>query len=74
MISVLLVDDHEAFLAVRSRRDQDFVKYFTEVICSAGTYFDRKSTDYLDFATALNDPAQTDAIKALTLLSLSANS
>ncbi|AWM37104.1 hypothetical protein GobsT_49750 [Gemmata obscuriglobus] len=64
----------EAFLAARSRRDQDFVKYFSEVICSAGTYFDKKTSDFQVFATALNDPNKTDSIKALTLLALSANS
>jgi CRISPR-associated protein Cmx8 len=64
----------ETFLAARSRRDADFVSYFSTVICSAGTYFDRKSPDFQVFATALIDPTQTDTIKTLTLLALSANS
>lgn len=64
----------ETFLAARSRRDADFVSYFSEVICSAGTYFDKRTGDFQEFATALNDPSKTDSIKALTLLALSANS
>ncbi len=64
----------ETFLAARSRRDADFVSYFSSVICSAGTYFERDSSDFQTFAVALIDPAQTDNIKTLTLLALSANS
>jgi len=64
----------ETFLAARSRREQDFVKYFSEVICSAGTFFDRRTRDFQDFAAMLIDPKQTDNIKTLTLLALSAHS
>ena len=64
----------EAFLAAKSRHDQDFIAYFSEVLCSAGTYFDRNTEDFQAFAGQLIDGTKTADIKTLTLLSLSANS
>jgi len=63
----------DAFLAIRSRRDQDFVDYFTASICSVGQYF--KTTDeFKRVADALLDADERDHVKTLTLLALSANS
>jgi CRISPR-associated protein Cmx8 len=63
----------DAFLAIRSRRDQDFVDYFTASICSVGQYF--KTTDeFKRVAEALLDADERDHVKTLTLLALSANS
>ncbi len=64
----------DAFLAIRSRRDQDFVAYFTEVLCSMGHYSDKKQHEFQVLAAVLTDSKQRDDLKALTLLALSANS
>jgi CRISPR-associated protein Cmx8 len=66
----------DAFLAIRSRRDEDFVDYFTSAICSVSQYFDRKNRqeEFRTVANALlNQEARID-VKTLTLLALSANS
>ena len=66
----------DAFLAVRSRRDQDFVDYFTSAICSVSQYFDRKDreAEFRTVADALLNPEKRIDVKTLTLLALSANS
>lgn len=58
------------FLAMRSRRDQDFVDYFTMSICSVGQYLPQD--DFATVAKALL--TQPDNVKTLTLLALSASS
>ncbi len=59
-----------AFLAMRSRREQDFVDYFTATICSVGQYLPRE--EFVTVAQALIE--RPDDVKTLTLLALSANS
>lgn len=58
------------FLAMRSRREKDFVDYFTATICSVGQYL--PSDDFPTVAQALIQ--EPDTVKTITLLALSANS
>jgi CRISPR-associated protein Cmx8 len=60
----------DAFLAIRGRRDQDLVEYFTGTICSVPQFLPEK--DYLLVAEALTRDWQR--VKNLALLSLSAHS
>ncbi len=60
----------DAFLAMRGRRDQDFVEYFTGTICSVPQFLPPE--DYLTVANKLMDDWQT--IKTLSMLAISANS
>ena len=60
----------EAFLAVRSRTGADFVSYFTSTICSVPQHATEQK--YLELARALTDPVQTERVRSLTLLALSA--
>ena len=60
----------DAFLAMRGRRDQDFVEYFTGTICSVPQFLPRE--DYLTVANKLMDDWQT--IKTLSMLAISASS
>lgn len=64
----------DAFLAMRSRRDQDFADYFTASICSVGQFLrsDEKADEFSVVASALLN--RRDDVKTLTLLALSANS
>jgi CRISPR-associated protein Cmx8 len=60
-----------AFLDVRSRTEKiDFINYFASSLCSVPQYM--KSDDYVSLTKALYD--DTDRIRTLTLLALSANS
>ncbi|OLP20444.1 type I-MYXAN CRISPR-associated protein Cmx8 [Leptolyngbya sp. 'hensonii'] len=60
-----------AFLDIRSRTEQmDFVNYFVSSLCSVPQHM--KSDDYVDLTKALYQ--ETDKIRTLTLLALSANS
>ncbi len=60
----------DAFLTMRSRREQDFSDYFSASICSVGQFLTEE--EYAVVADALlNRPA---VVKTLTLLALSANS
>jgi len=60
-----------AFLDVRSRTEQsDFVNYFVSSLCSVPQHM--KSDDFVDLTKALYQ--ETDKIRTLTLLALSANS
>ncbi|MFQ3626855.1 MAG: type I-MYXAN CRISPR-associated protein Cmx8 [Cyanobacteriota bacterium] len=60
-----------AFLDVRSRTEQmDFVNYFVSSLCSVPQHM--KSNDFVDLTKALY--SETDKIRTLTLLALSANS
>jgi len=60
----------DAFLAMRGRRDQDFVEYFTGTICSVPQYM--SEGDYVAIAGALT--TDWDRIKTLSMLALSAHS
>ncbi|MDB5392431.1 MAG: cmx8 [Planctomycetaceae bacterium] len=60
----------DVFLAMRSRREQDFVDYFTATICSVGQYL--PPDDFPTVALALIREPET--VKTITLLALSANS
>lgn len=60
-----------AFLDVRSRTEKmDFINYFVSSLCSVPQYME--SEDYVSLTKALYD--DTDRIRTLTLLALSANS
>lgn len=60
----------DAFLAIRGRRDQDFVEYFTGTVCSVPQYM--PETDYLAIAGILMQ--DWERIKVLSMLALSAHS
>lgn len=60
----------DAFLAMRGRRDQDFIEYFTGVICSVPQYLNPE--DYVAVAGALM--SDWEKIKVLSMLALSAHS
>lgn len=60
-----------AFLDIRSRTEQmDFVNYFASSLCSVPQHM--KADDFVDLTKALYQ--ETDKIRTLTLLALSANS
>jgi CRISPR-associated protein Cmx8 len=59
----------DAFLAMRSRRERDFIDYFTATICSVKQFL--KQDDYEVVARALL--ARPEDVKTLCLLALSAN-
>lgn len=58
----------DAFLAIRGRRDQDFIEYFTGTICSVPQYL--PSDDFLLVSQALL--TDWEKVKTLTMLALSA--
>src|SRR5262249_6379836 len=60
----------DAFLAIRSRREQDFVDYFTASICSVAQFL--PEGDYQTVAKELLQHPEN--VKTLSLLALSANS
>jgi CRISPR-associated protein Cmx8 len=60
----------DAFLAMRGRREQDFVEYFTGTICSIPQFLPEQ--DYLLVSSALID--DWDKVKALSMLAISASS
>jgi CRISPR-associated protein Cmx8 len=62
----------EAFLAVRSRTESDFVDYFVGTLCSKGQYLRGGRFDTI--ACALRDPVKVRDVRTLTLLALSAES
>jgi CRISPR-associated protein Cmx8 len=65
----------DAFLALRSRREQDFVDYFTATVCQVAQFL--PEDDYRVLAEALIGPATNDRwedVKTLSLLALSASS
>ncbi len=61
----------EAFLAVRSRTDSDFVGYFAGTLCSKGQYL--AGGRFETIAKALREPTQLSHVRTLTLLALSAH-
>jgi CRISPR-associated protein Cmx8 len=60
----------DAFLAMRGRRDQDFIEYFAGSICSVPQYM--SEGDYVAVAGALM--TNWEKIKTLSMLALSAHS
>jgi CRISPR-associated protein Cmx8 len=65
----------DAFLALRSRREQDFVDYFTTTICQVAQYL--PEDDYLVLAESLictPEHSRWEDVKTLALLALSASS
>ncbi|MBL8614978.1 MAG: type I-MYXAN CRISPR-associated protein Cmx8 [Deltaproteobacteria bacterium] len=60
----------DAFLAVRSRTGADFTDYFVSTLCSAPQRL--KEEDFLTLSRALT--SDTDTVRTLTLLALSARS
>jgi CRISPR-associated protein Cmx8 len=60
----------DAFLAMRGRRDKDFVEYFTGSICSVPQFLPEE--DFLAVSQALM--TSWDRVKTLAMLALSANS
>jgi len=61
---------NDAFLAMRSRRAEDFVEYFTGTICSVPHFV--QEPEYLDLTHALIQTPET--VKNLSMLALSAYS
>lgn len=60
----------DAFLAMRGRREQDFVEYFTGTICSVAQYLPEE--DYIIISRAL--VTQPNIVKTLAMLAISASS
>ncbi len=60
----------DAFLAMRSRRAEDFVEYFTGTICSVPHFL--QEPEYLDLTQALIQ--RPDTVKNLSMLAFSAHS
>ena len=60
----------DAFLSLRSRRDQDFIDYFTGTICSVPQFL--PEADFLMVSQALT--ADWPRVKTLAMLALSAHS
>jgi CRISPR-associated protein Cmx8 len=58
----------EAFLAIRSRTDSDFVEYFVSTLCSVPQFLGQKS--FTELAKALYE--ETEKIRTLTMLAISA--
>ena len=58
----------DAFLAMRARRDQDFIGYFTGTVCSVPQYL--PEDDYLAVGHALI--ADWEKVKTLAMLAVSA--
>jgi CRISPR-associated protein Cmx8 len=62
----------DIFLGMRSRRDQDFVEYFTGTICSVPQFL--PPDDYVFVSQALLEDRGWEQIKALSMLALAAHS
>lgn len=62
----------EAFLAVRSRTDEDFVEYFTSTLCSF-YQFSLNGEGFDKVAQALYDKEERAKVRTFTMLALSAN-
>jgi CRISPR-associated protein Cmx8 len=60
----------DAFLAMRGRREQDFVEYFTGSLCSVPQFLPQE--DYLLLSQTLID--DWERVKSLAMLGISANS
>jgi CRISPR-associated protein Cmx8 len=62
----------DVFLAMRSRREQDFIEYFTGTICSAPQFL--PAEDYILVSQTLLDDSGWEKVKALSMLALAAHS
>lgn len=62
----------EAFLAIRSRTDEDFIEYFASSICSYHQ-FSLKGDGFDLVAQALYDEEKRNQVRTLTMLALSAS-
>jgi CRISPR-associated protein Cmx8 len=62
----------DVFLAMRSRRDQDFIEHFTGTICSVPQFL--PSDDYIFVSQSLLEDGGWEKIKALSMLALAAHS
>jgi len=62
----------DVFLAMRSRRDQDFIEYFTGTICSVPQFLPPE--DYVFVSQALLEDGGWEKVKALSMLALAAHS
>jgi CRISPR-associated protein Cmx8 len=62
----------DVFLAMRSRREQDFVEYFAGTICSVPQFL--PADDYVFVSQALLEDGGWEKIKALSMLALAAHS
>ena len=62
----------DAFLAMRSRRDQEFIEYFTGTICSVPQFL--PSDDYVFVSQAVLEEDGWERVKTLSMLALSAHS
>jgi len=60
----------DAFLAMRGRREQDFVEYFAGTICSVPQFMTEQ--DYISIAAALKE--DWEKVKTLSMLAVSAHS
>ena len=62
----------DAFLAIRSRREQEFIEYFTGTICSVPQFL--PADDYVFVSQALLEENGWEKVKTLSMLALSAHS
>ena len=62
----------DAFLAMRSRREQEFIEYFTGTICSVPQFL--PADDYVFVTQALLEENGWEKVKTLAMLALSAHS
>ena len=62
----------DVFLAMRSRREQDFIEYFTATICSVPQFL--PADDYVFVSQALLEDGGWEKIKALSMLAVAAHS
>ena len=62
----------DIFLGMRSRRDQDFLEYFTGTICSVPQFL--PPDDYVFVSQALLEDGGWEKIKALSMLAVAAHS
>ena len=62
----------DAFLAMRSRREQEFIEYFTGTICSVPQFLPADA--YVFVSQALLEENGWEKVKTLSMLALSAHS
>lgn len=62
----------DVFLAMRSRRDQDFIEYFTGTICSVPQFL--PPDDYVFVSQTLLEDDGWEKVKTLSMLALAAHS
>jgi CRISPR-associated protein Cmx8 len=62
----------DIFLAMRSRREQDFLEFFASTICSVPQFL--PPDDYIFVSQALLEDGGWERVKALSMLALAAHS